>query len=113
MSEVRFRTFSDMLRRITRDRFSVENGGRTNAAKMAVVFIDAGQRISYDVIREMKRLKDAVDFLHIVVIGQNMKLVRLATTVANGRFISVRNYEELNSMADKLMADMCDFFFTL
>ena len=113
MSEVRFRRFPDMLKRITRDRFSVENGGRANAAKMAVVFIDAGQRISYDVIREMKKLKDSVQFLHVVIIGQNMRLVRLATTVANGRFINVRNYDELDSMADKLMADMCDFFFTL
>ena len=113
MAEVRFRAFPDMLKRISRQGFSVENGGRANAAKMAVVFIDAGQRLSYDVIREMKKLKDSVEFLYVVIVGQNERLVRLATTVANGRFINVRNYDELNSVADKLMTDMCDFFFTL
>ena len=113
MAEVRFRAFPDMLKRISRQGFSVENGGRANAAKMAVVFIDAGQRLSYDVIREMKKLKDSVEFLYVVIVGQNERLVRLATTVANGLFINVRNYDELNSVADKLMSDMCDFFFTL
>lgn len=112
MSTVRYATFSDLLKRVARNSFSVENGGRRNASKMAVVFFDEEQRIDFDVMREVQRLKDMLDFMYIVTIGDNVRLYRMATTLANGRFVSVKDYEELNSVADKLMSDMCDFFFT-
>ena len=110
LSLVRFTTFSDMLRKVTRSSFSVENGGRQNSLKMAVVVVDANQRISFDVLKEMKGLKNTVDFFYIVAAGDNRQMLQLKTLTGSGNFISVKNYDELNASADKLMSDLCDFF---
>lgn len=111
MSQVRYSTFPDMLKRITRSRYTVENGGRENSVKMAVVFVDGSQRIDYNVMQEARRLKDAVDYFYVVTVGQNMRMLQLTGLAGNGKFLSVSNYAGLNSVADKLMSDMCDFFF--
>ena len=100
-----------MLKRITRSRYTVENGGRENSVKMAVVFVDGSQRIDYNVMQEARRLKDTVDYFYVVTVGQNMRLLQLTGLAGNGKFLSVSNYAGLNSVADKLMSDMCDFFF--
>ncbi|KAL4222708.1 hypothetical protein ACF0H5_018749 [Mactra antiquata] len=112
LDEVRYQTFTNMLRRVHRDRFSEENGGRVNASKMAVIFVDASQRMNYETFLEATRLKESVDFFYVVTIGHNMQTLHLTGLAGEGKFISVKTYEELPLLTDKLMSAMCDFFFT-
>lgn len=100
-----------MLRRVTRDRMSEENGGRQDASKMAVVFVDSSQRMNYETFMEARLLKDKVDFFYVVTVGHNMQTLHLTGLAGEGHFISVQNYEELQPLANKLMSAMCDHFF--
>ncbi|XP_045170354.2 cartilage matrix protein-like [Mercenaria mercenaria] len=112
LDEVRYQTFTDMIRRVTRSRMSEENGGRKDAAKMAVIFVDSSQRMNYETFMEARKLKERVDFFYVVTVGHNMQTLHLTGLAGEGHFISVKSYEELHPLADKLMSAMCDFFFT-
>lgn len=112
LDEVRYQTFTDMLRRVTRSRMSEENGGRKEAAKMAVIFVDSSQRMNYETFLEARNLKDRVDFFYVVTVGHNMQTLHLTGLAGEGHFISVKSYDELHPLADKLMSAMCDYFFT-
>lgn len=112
LDEVRYQTFTDMLRRVTRSGMNEENGGRKDAAKMAVIFVDSSQRMNYETFMEARQLKEKVDFFYVVTVGHNMQTLHLTGLAGEGHFISVKSYEELHPLADKLMSAMCDFFFT-
>ena len=114
LSVVRYSTFADMLRKVTRSRFSIENGGRKDSVKMAVLIVDTKQRISYEVLQEMKKMEDAVHFFYIVGIGEDDNQISLLKKAAgSGKFMNIFNYDELSSFADTLMSEFCDFFFQL
>lgn len=112
LDEVRYPSFTTMLRRVHRDRMSEENGGRVNASKMAVIFVDSTQRMNYETFMEARNLKQHVDFFYVVTIGHNMQTLHLTGLAGEGRFISVKSYDELHPLSGKLMSAMCDFFFT-
>lgn len=109
---VKFPSFTDMLKRINRYRMSDENGGRKNASKMAVLFVDPSQSMNFETFTEARRLKESVDFFFVVAIGHNMQTLHLTSLAGEGQSISVNSYDELHPLADKLMSAMCDFFFT-
>ena len=81
---------------------------------MAVLIVDTKQRISYEVLQEMKKMEDAVHFFHIVGIGEDDNQISLLKKAAgSGKFMNIFNYDELSSFADTLMSEFCDFFFQL
>lgn len=111
LEKVEYQSFTDMLRRVNRNRFSEENGARVNASKMAVLIVDASQRMDYNTFTEAKRLKDLVDFFYVVTVGNNMHLSQLKQLAGERMVLSVDRYHELHPQADTLMSAMCDFFF--
>ena len=112
LARVEYQSLSNMMRRVARQGFSVENGGRKNASRMVVVFIDSSQRLNHNTYQELQELKEKVDFLYIVTVGRNPYSVWLKAVAGKGHSIGVRSYDDLMAYADKLMGDMCDFFFT-
>ena len=111
LDEVKFPTLTEMIRRVRRGKMSEENGGRKDASKMAVLFIDSSQRMNFVTFMEARKLKESVDFFYVVTVGHNMQTLHLTGLAGEGHFISVKSYDELHPLADKLMTDMCDFFF--
>lgn len=111
LEKIDYQTLADMLRRVNRNRFSIENGARVNASKMAVLFVDTTQRLNYETYLEAKRLKEQVDFFYVVSIGSNTQTSHLTGLAGSGKSITVSRYHELLPLADTLMSAMCDFFF--
>lgn len=110
LDEVRFHTFTDMLKRVYRVKLSSENGGRANATKMVVLFVDTSQKMNYDTFLAARALKESVDYFYVVAVGDNMYTTRFAGLAGEENSIHVANYEELSNVSDTLQNALCVAF---
>ena len=110
LDSVHFHTFTDMLKRVHRTKLAPENGGREEAAKMVVLFVDPVQKMNYDTYLMAGTLKGSVDSFYVIAIGENMYTSRFVRLAGEDNSIKVKTYEELLDMSDKLMGDLCDAF---
>lgn len=110
LSNVHFHSFTDMLKRVHRIKFLPENGGRQGAAKMVVLFVDPSQKMNYGTYLEAMALKNSVDYLYVVSIGENMYTSRFMRLAGEENSLNVASYEELLGKGNVLLGALCDAF---
>ncbi|WAR09866.1 MATN1-like protein [Mya arenaria] len=69
---VHFSSFTDLLNKVHRMKFSRENGGRENTTKMVVLFVDSSQRMNYETFLAARNIKNSVDYFFLVSVGKGM-----------------------------------------
>jgi len=106
-----FYSFTDLLKKVHRTKFTEENGGRPNATKMVVIFVDASQQMSYDTYLAAKDIKDKVDFFYVVSFGKGT-YNKYFEDLAGPQYTLKTDYDALIGQSNSLMSTLCDFFFT-
>ncbi|XP_052248876.1 cartilage matrix protein-like [Dreissena polymorpha] len=108
---VQFSSFTELIQRVSRVRFSEENGGRANSTRMLVLFVDSEQRMNYETVEAAKKLKASVDYFYLVSIGKGMYNKHFEDMADKGRTLKLNSYDQLPANTGDLMTSICDYFF--
>ena len=109
MASVKYFTLTDMLKRIRRNSFTVENGARNPGEEIVVLFLDQDQVINYETFQEAKLLKSSVDVFYVVIIGNHSRAQFFADLAGEGYFLQINSYDHLPSLTTSLKNDLCEF----
>lgn len=109
-SEIHLPTYTELLTKVRRSAFSSEYGGRSDAANVAVLFVDSEMQGFDDAfINEAAQLKTQANTF-VVSIGNDQIVSKFIDNFNRNRQLHVNSYTDLNKAVDEFLSQLCDFF---
>ncbi|KAL3866047.1 hypothetical protein ACJMK2_043388 [Sinanodonta woodiana] len=112
-SKLEFTTYTHLIRKVQRHGFSVKQGGRPKARRIAVMLVDEElEDVNSEMISEAQKLNKEAE-IYVIVVGQanNMPLVHELTMVKGvvdqSHIISVDLFQNILSVKGDLLRRLC------
>ena len=105
-------TYSDLINKVNRTAFLPEYGGRSDATKSSILFLDSDVNgLDGSVLKAAQDLSASSD-VFVVAVGNSPTIRDFARKIDSNKFLHVNTYKDLSTASDNFLNQLC-YFITL